>query len=105
MAKSAPMVLPRVASRPSCIILESHTMSALHLGLGFTDRSISRNIRRSAYLALHASILCLLVGLIFGRTASGQTGGQGAIQGTVTDPTGAVVSNATVTATDQASGV
>jgi len=80
-------------------------MSALHLGLEFTDRSVPRNIRRSVHLALHASILCLLVGLIFGRAASGQTGGQGAIQGTVTDPTGAVVSNATVTATDQASGV
>ncbi len=37
--------------------------------------------------------------------AGAQTGGQGAIEGTVTDPSGAVVPNATVTVTDQASGV
>ena len=34
-----------------------------------------------------------------------QTGGQGALEGTVTDPSGAVVPNATVTATNQASSV
>jgi hypothetical protein len=34
-----------------------------------------------------------------------QTGGQGALEGTVTDSTGAVVPNATVTATNQASNV
>jgi hypothetical protein len=38
-------------------------------------------------------------------SAFAQTGGQGAIEGTVKDPTGAVVPNATVTVTDQASGV
>jgi hypothetical protein len=37
--------------------------------------------------------------------AIAQTGGQGAIEGTVTDSTGAVVPNATVTVTDQASKV
>jgi hypothetical protein len=36
--------------------------------------------------------------------AYGQTGGQGALQGTVTDSTGAVVPDAVVTAIDQASG-
>ena len=34
-----------------------------------------------------------------------QTGGEGALEGTVTDPTGAVVPNATVSATNQASNV
>jgi hypothetical protein len=37
--------------------------------------------------------------------AAAQTGGQGALEGTVTDPTGAVVGGATVTATNQASSV
>jgi hypothetical protein len=37
--------------------------------------------------------------------AMAQTGGQGAIQGTVTDATGAVVPNATITAKNQDSGV
>ena len=34
-----------------------------------------------------------------------QTGGQGALEGVVLDPTGAAVPNATITATNQASGV
>lgn len=38
-------------------------------------------------------------------TASAQTGGQGALEGTITDPTGAVIGNAQVTATNQASNV
>jgi hypothetical protein len=37
--------------------------------------------------------------------AAAQTGGQGALEGTITDSTGAVVPNATVTAMDEASGV
>lgn len=37
--------------------------------------------------------------------ALAQTGGQGALEGTITDATGAVIPNATVTATNQASGV
>lgn len=40
-----------------------------------------------------------------GMTAAAQTGGQGALQGTITDATGAVIPNASVTATDQATGV
>jgi hypothetical protein len=51
---------------------------------------------------LAALLVCfgLLVGPVLAQTA-----GQGAIQGTVQDPTGAVVPNATVTATNNASGV
>jgi hypothetical protein len=37
--------------------------------------------------------------------AFGQTGGEGAIQGTVTDSSGAVVSNATITITNAATGI
>jgi hypothetical protein len=51
------------------------------------------------WLTLMATILTLA------PTLHAQTGGQGALQGTVTDQTGALVRNATVTATDQASGV
>ncbi len=44
--------------------------------------------------------------LVFGAGwLPAQTGGQGALEGTVTDQAGAVVPNATVTATDQASNV
>jgi hypothetical protein len=48
--------------------------------------------------------LLLWVGVTL-TPAMGQSAGQGAIQGTVTDSSGAVVSNATVTVTDQSSGV
>ena len=50
------------------------------------------------------AVLMVLFGVIL-APAMAQTGGQGAIEGTVTDATGAVVPNATVTATNQASGV
>ena len=46
-----------------------------------------------------------MLALIFVPTAFAQTGGQGAIQGTVTDSSGAVIPDATVMATDQRSGV
>ncbi len=48
---------------------------------------------------------CLLAALLYAATASGQVAGSGTIQGTVTDPTGAVVVNATVTATNVETGV
>lgn len=48
----------------------------------------------------------LLAALLFIPSALlAQTGGQGALEGTVTDPSGAVVPNATVTAINQASNV
>ena len=52
------------------------------------------------------SLLLLVISLILSPALlTAQTGGQGALQGTVTDPSGAVIPNATVTVTDQASGV
>lgn len=59
----------------------------------------SRWIGAAVFLAAFVGCLLLV------EPAMAQTGGQGAIQGTVTDATGAVVPNATVTATDNASGV
>ncbi len=47
----------------------------------------------------------LMVLLCGGLVAMGQTGGEGALEGTVTDPTGAVIPNATVTAINKATGV
>src|ERR1700735_1946005 len=51
--------------------------------------------------------LAALASFLFFNPAwmAAQTGGQGALEGTITDPTGAVVANATVTATNQASNV
>jgi hypothetical protein len=52
------------------------------------------------------AVLLLSVGTAFAPAlALAQTGGQGAVQGTITDSTGAVVANGTVTAKNQGSGV
>ncbi len=47
----------------------------------------------------------LTAALIFAATASAQTAGTGSIQGTISDPTGAVVQNASITLTNTATGV
>src|SRR5215472_3660405 len=54
----------------------------------------------SMFILLTAGFLVLTA-----PAAWGQTGGEGAIEGSVTDSTGAVIPNATVTATNQASNV
>jgi hypothetical protein len=59
---------------------------------------------KSASLVLPAAILCLLA-LFATLPVLAQTGGEAGIQGTVTDPTGAAIPNATVTATNVATGV
>ena len=51
------------------------------------------------------SAVVLTIGFCQPPPAVGQTGGDGAIQGTVTDKTGAAVSNATVTATNTATSL
>src|SRR5690348_2715672 len=51
----------------------------------------------------HVAYCFVLLGLA--GSAFGQAGGTGTIQGTVTDPSGAVVAGAAVTATNVATGV
>ncbi len=50
-------------------------------------------------------LCCLLAALLAVATATAQVGGSGTIQGTVTDPSGAVVAGASVTATNVETGV
>ena len=61
-----------------------------------------RVVLTSVVLALFALVLCLAGAA---RPAAAQTAGEAAITGTVTDSTGAVVANASVTATNVATGV
>jgi hypothetical protein len=62
-----------------------------------------RNLRSSA-TAVMLLALTVTSGL-FSASGVAQTGGQGAIQGTVTDASGAVVPNVKITATNPDSGV
>jgi len=50
-------------------------------------------------------LCCILAALLAVAAATAQVGGSGTIQGTVTDPSGAVVAGASVTATNVATGV
>src|SRR5580658_3165629 len=62
--------------------------------------SITQGLRRASRWGLAAMVL-----MLGAASALGQTGGDGAITGTVTDTTGAAVPNATVTATNVATSV
>src|SRR5215467_11578329 len=55
--------------------------------------------------ALLAMQMCVMAWLAFGSGASAQVGNSGTIQGTVTDPSGAVVINATVNIHNPVSGL
>jgi len=64
------------------------------------------NLRNGRWAVVASFILTVAMLAGFGGVAAmGQTAGDGAITGTVKDPTGAAVANATVTATNTASGV
>ena len=54
---------------------------------------------------MRVSISCLVAALLAVAIATAQVGGSGTIQGTVTDPSGAIVAGATVVAVDVATGV
>ena len=56
-------------------------------------------------VARWATLVCCMAVLLFAGKSYSQLAGTGNIQGTVSDPTGAVVPNAAVTLTDQATGV
>ena len=66
-------------------------------------------INFAAAVRLHRSIAAVLLVAgslaLFGTAVLAQTGGEGALEGTVTEPTGAAIPTATVTATNQASKV
>ena len=64
-----------------------------------TQRNVIRRQRR------FAALIYLTILLAATSTAVGQIGGSGSIQGTITDPSGAVVPQATVTALNVATGV
>ncbi|MDR3734082.1 MAG: carboxypeptidase regulatory-like domain-containing protein [Acidobacteriaceae bacterium] len=67
----------------------------------------SRTHSQSAGLTSFHLLACLMLGLalLFSIRATAQTGGQGAIQGTVQDSLGAVVPNATISARNVNTGV
>ena len=54
---------------------------------------------------VHVAVLLRTDSVLTVRLAVAQVGGSGSIEGTVTDPTGAVIAGATVTATNVATGV
>lgn len=70
------------------------------------DRAGSEDSQRShrSFSRVLYGLACLFA-LLLATSALAQTGGEGAIQGTVVDPTGAVVPGALVTATNVATGV
>jgi Carboxypeptidase regulatory-like domain len=59
---------------------------------------------RSYWNRLFLVVTCVSA-ICMSPTLKAQTGGEGAIQGTVTDSSGAVLKNATVTATNMATGI
>lgn len=68
-----------------------------------TVKNFGRLGRRTGIATLS---LCLAICLGWATLpAAAQTAGQGTIQGTVTDPSGAVIPNATITATNNSTGV
>lgn len=68
------------------------------------------NLRASTRKATRAGITCMMLALLFfcsatAPHAAAQTAGEGALQGTVADSSGAVIPNATITATNDATGI
>ncbi len=63
-------------------------------------RFFPRGVRASAFAALIATAMCM----VLSATGAAQTAGTGAIAGNVTDPSKALVPDATVTAVNQATG-
>jgi len=74
-----------------------------HIRLAKLSRRFPKAARMNGLRELSFVLLLLCLGLA--PTAWAQTGGEGGIQGTVSDPTGAAVPNAVVTATNVDTGV
>jgi len=65
------------------------------LGSGFRSLSATTRVRKSRMTSLRILLLCLSV-LLLATATRAQTTGSGSIQGTVTDPSGALLPNASV---------
>jgi hypothetical protein len=68
------------------------------------ERASSKNYSLRS-IALWVGLACCLAACLVTSKLYAQTGGEAGIQGTVTDPTGAAIPNATVTVTNSATGV
>ena len=71
------------------------------------SRNISKRLLRATSVQFCSNFLAIMLVLagLAGGVARAQLSGRGEIKGTVKDPTGAVVTNATVTATEVSTGV
>jgi len=67
-------------------------------------KRVSAQQKRYGYWIVAALAFAITIGLV-ARPAAAQTAGEGSLQGTVTDSTGAVVPNAVVTITNKATGI
>ena len=91
-----------VALAEICLISVRRSFARDDLPCRLKGVDMKNDISRLHYLALVA--LALLALLLRVSTVSAQTAGTGALTGTVTDPSGAVISGATVSVTDTATG-
>src|SRR5690348_14684054 len=69
------------------------------------SRSVRMNLAGAVITMCAAALLSLGLFAGLARPAFGQGANQGSIQGTLTDPSGAVVPSATLTATNAATGI
>jgi hypothetical protein len=76
------------------------------LGENLLGAVLSTSFKNTRFWSARLGLLVVAVSLaLLTISSAAQTGGQGAIQGTVTDPSGAVMANVNVTATNKESGV
>ena len=78
-------------------------MKALHTTISPARSTGALGLQAQFWKHIFAALLFAIL-LLNSSTARAQTGGEGGIQGTVTDATGGIIPNATVVATDTATG-
>jgi Carboxypeptidase regulatory-like domain len=74
------------------------------LGIGSRALAVTTFLRKAGVASIHTLLLCFGV-LLLAPAIKAQTTGSGSIQGTVTDPTGALVANASVTLVESSTQV
>ena len=74
------------------------------LGIGSRALAVTTFLRKAGVASVHTLLLCFGV-LLLAPAIKAQTTGSGSIQGTVTDPTGALVANASVTLVESSTQV